>query len=211
MSFWRRFRGEEEEELPPPVVRRPRTEVEAPSPKPEVPTRGKTGKAAEEASLLGTGLHWEGALSGRGKVRIEGSFKGVLRVKGEVVVGPNGRVEAEEVEALTVIVEGYVQTPVVRARHVVLKRTCHLIGNIVTTTLEAESGSYLKGQVQMEENLRFSWEASEETGMGEAPSPSSEGGTSAHREEAGSPEAQEGKQAEESAVASSAQADANLL
>jgi len=72
-------------------------------------------------------------------------------------VGPGGRVVVEEIEALKVVVAGLLQGPV-KAQQVVLKQTGRLYGDVVTASLEAEAGGFLKGRVQMEENLRFSWE-----------------------------------------------------
>ncbi len=162
MSFLRRFRALEEEEAPPPVVRKPRREKstntpeERPAPAPhEAPAPLREGE-----SLLGPGLHWEGTLQGQGRVRLEGHFQGVIRVQGEVTVGPQGRVIVEEIEALTVVVAGLLQGPV-KAKRVVLKHTGRLHGDVVTTSLEAEAGGFLKGRVQMEEHLTFSWESAE--------------------------------------------------
>ncbi len=163
MSFLRRFRALEEEEAPPPVVRKPRREksadtpAETPAP---LPREAPAPLQQEGESLLGPGLHWEGTLRGQGRVRIEGHFQGVIRVQGEVIVGPRGRVVVEEIEALKVVVAGLLQGPV-KAQQVVLKQTGRLHGDVVTASLEAEAGGFLKGRVQMEENLRFSWEEQE--------------------------------------------------
>lgn len=163
MSFLRRFRSMEDEEAPPPVVRKPRREKPADTPAETpayLPGEVSLSPRGEGESLLGPGLRWEGTLQGQGRVRLEGHFQGVIRVQGEVTVGPQGRVIVEEIEALTVVIAGLLQGPV-KAKHVVLKHTGRLHGDVVTTSLEAEAGGFLKGRVQMEERLTFSWEGSQ--------------------------------------------------
>ncbi len=160
MSFLRRFRTPEEEELPPPVVRKPRKEESKEEPRAPSPSPGPI-RTQEGESVLGPGFHWEGTLRGKGRIRLEGHFEGLIRVQGEVIVGPQGRVVVEEVEALTLVVAGLLQGPV-KAQRVVLKQTGRLHGDVVTTSLEAEAGGFLKGRVQMEEKLTFTWDESEE-------------------------------------------------
>lgn len=153
MNFWRRLRPPEEEEAPPPIVRKPRptsTLSLAASSYQENPFEG-------HVSHLGSGLRWKGQLTGKGRVHIRGSFEGVIQVQGEVIVEEQGRVQVEQLEALTLVVAGVVQGPV-KARHVILRRTGRLYGDVLTTTLEAESGGFLRGQVRMEERLDFPWE-----------------------------------------------------
>jgi len=57
-------------------------------------------------SVLGSGIIWKGKLTGKGGVRIEGTFEGEIAIQGLVVVGETGKVTCENVRANTVIIAG---------------------------------------------------------------------------------------------------------
>ncbi len=173
MSFWRRLRPGEEEEAPPPVVRKPRDEAPGKGEADRASRAAEPHAAPEPSSRLGPGLRWQGQVSGRGRVHIDGTFEGVLEVEGEVFIGESGRVQAQRLEALTVVIAGVVQGPV-KARKVVLRRTGRLHGDVLTEALEAESGGFLHGQVRMEERLTFPWERPTEAEAPPGPAPEEE-------------------------------------
>ena len=101
-------------------------------------------------TVLGVGLVWQGALSGSGGVRIEGSFEGQIALKGLLVVGETGKVTCEHVRATSVIVAGAVKGNIF-AQKVEIRSTGRVWGDIVTTAFATEEGAFLRGQIRMED------------------------------------------------------------
>ena len=103
-------------------------------------------------SLLGPESNWKGTLTGSGGVRIEGLFEGKINIKGLVVVDPNGRLESDLIQADTVIVAGAVRSDI-KAKRVEIRSTGKVWGNVTTVRFSTEEGAYLRGNIQMEEEL----------------------------------------------------------
>lgn len=107
-------------------------------------------------SVIGEGLFWKGSVSGRGGLRIEGAFDGDIELDGLVVIGREGRVTCEVIEAVTVVVSGSVRGDITADR-IEIMATGRVWGNVVTTSLSTEEGAFLRGQIQMEEALEQSF------------------------------------------------------
>ncbi len=105
-------------------------------------------------SVLGSGISWQGEISGTGGVRIDGAFDGEIGLRGLVVIGEQGRVTCEHIRAATVVVAGSVKGNIT-ARKVEITRTGRVWGNVVTTSLSTEEGAFLKGEITMEEQLEL--------------------------------------------------------
>lgn len=103
-------------------------------------------------SVLGPGIAWQGKISGTGGVRIEGAFDGEIAIRGLVVVGPQGRVTCERLRAVTVIVAGSLKANIT-AQRVEITRTGRVWGDVVTTSFSTEEGAFLRGQIQMEDEI----------------------------------------------------------
>jgi cytoskeletal protein CcmA (bactofilin family) len=105
-------------------------------------------------SVLGSGISWQGEISGTGGVRIDGAFDGEIGLRGLVVIGEQGRVTCQHIRAATVVVAGSVKGNIT-ARKVEITRTGRVWGNVVTTSLSTEEGAFLKGEITMEEHLEL--------------------------------------------------------
>jgi cytoskeletal protein CcmA (bactofilin family) len=103
-------------------------------------------------SVLGTGVIWNGALSGTGGVRIEGAFEGDIALRGLLVVGETGRVTCEHLRANVVIVAGAVRGDIT-AEKVEIRATGRVWGNVVTAAFATEEGAFLRGQIRMEDQV----------------------------------------------------------
>ncbi len=123
---------------------RRRNEPLPPAPQPS-PTERVT-------SVLGTGIIWKGNLSGSGGVRIEGAFEGDISLRGLLVVGETGRVTCEHLRANVVIVAGAVRGDIT-AEKVEIRATGRVWGNVVTAAFATEEGSFLRGQIRMEDRV----------------------------------------------------------
>lgn len=120
--------------------------------KKEEPTPKIKPQAAQEkiTSILGAQMTWQGELKGRGGVRIEGMFEGLIDVDGLVVVDPKGRVTSDLIQAGRVIIAGAVRSDI-HADKVEIRSTGRVWGDVLTTSLSTEEGAYLRGKIQMEE------------------------------------------------------------
>jgi len=105
-------------------------------------------------SVLGSGISWQGEISGTGGIRIDGAFDGEIGLRGLVVIGEQGRVTCQHIRAATVVVAGSVKGNIT-ARKVEITRTGRVWGNVVTTSLSTEEGAFLKGEITMEEHLEL--------------------------------------------------------
>ena len=103
-------------------------------------------------SVLGTGVIWNGDLSGTGGVRIEGAFEGDIALRGLLVVGETGRVTCEHLRANVVIVAGAVRGDIT-AEKVEIRATGRVWGNVVTAAFATEEGAFLRGQIRMEDQV----------------------------------------------------------
>ena len=114
-------------------------------------------------SVLGPGIIWQGQISGKGGVRIEGVFDGEISLRGMVVVGERGRVTCEHIRAVTVVVAGSVKGSIT-AQKVEITRNGRVWGDVVTTSFSTEEGAFLRGKITMEEeiDLGFPLEQEEE-------------------------------------------------
>ncbi len=103
-------------------------------------------------SILGSGVIWHGDLDGSGGVRIEGAFEGKIALRGMLVVGETGRVTCENIRANTVIVAGAVRGNITTQK-LEIRATGRVWGDVVTTAFVTEEGSFLRGQIRMEESI----------------------------------------------------------
>lgn len=113
--------------------------------------------------MLADGTNLRGKLTGKGGVRIEGSFEGEVDLDGLFVIGPTGRVTCEELRAKTVIVAGAMRGDIF-AEKVEIRATGRVWGDVLTTSIATEEGAFLRGQIQMEEELEMGEEQVVEEG-----------------------------------------------
>jgi cytoskeletal protein CcmA (bactofilin family) len=103
-------------------------------------------------SILGPGINWLGDLTGNGGIRVEGTFEGKVALRGLLVIGETGRVTCENVVATTVIVAGAVRGNII-AEKLDIRATGRVWGDVKVVALATEEGSFLRGQIQMEDTI----------------------------------------------------------
>ena len=103
-------------------------------------------------SILGSGVAWQGNLTGTGSIRIDGAFDGEIALRGLVVIGEQGRVTSEHIRAATVIVAGSLKGDITAGK-VEITRTGRVWGDVVTTSFSTEEGAFLRGKITMEEQV----------------------------------------------------------
>lgn len=103
-------------------------------------------------SVLGSGIIWKGKLSGRGGVRIEGTFEGEIGIEGMVVIGETGKVTCENLRANTVIVAGGLNGGIT-AEKLEIRKTGRVWGDVTIAAFSTEEGGFLRGQITMQEKI----------------------------------------------------------
>ena len=111
---------------------------------------GHGSAAGPVESVIGPGIHWKGALTGAGGIRIEGSFDGSIKINGPLVVAEGAKVTAEEIRASAVSVAGTVKANIV-ADKVEILATGRIYGDLVTHAFASEEGAFLRGQIVMQD------------------------------------------------------------
>jgi len=118
---------------------------------------GASGMAAPPASSSGAGgltafidqgSEFEGKLSFKDTVRIDGRFRGEIASDNTLIVGESGEIEAN-IRSNSVVVSGTVTGDIVAGKRVVLHKTARVQGNIQSASLVIEEGAQLNGRVDM--------------------------------------------------------------
>jgi len=111
-------------------------------------------------SVLGEGISWQGKLSGKGGIRIEGIFEGEIAIKGLLVIGETGKVTCQNVRANKVIVAGTINGGITTDK-LEIRSTGRVYGNVTVSAFSTEEGAFLRGQVTMEEQVDLELEKTE--------------------------------------------------
>ena len=103
-------------------------------------------------SVLGSGIIWRGKLTGKGGVRIEGTFEGEIDIQGLVVIGETGKITCDNVRANTVIVAGGINGSIT-AEKLEIRKTGRIWGDVTVSAFSTEEGGFLRGQITMQEKI----------------------------------------------------------
>jgi cytoskeletal protein CcmA (bactofilin family) len=126
-----------------------RPEVEKPV-QPALRPAPAPGKPLAE-SLIAPDITIEGKIEGAGHVRIAGSFKGDVNVRGDLTIEPNAKVTGS-VRAEKVTIAGELIGNIESAARVELLQTGALTGDLKAGSLSVAAGSRMRGQVE------FGWD-----------------------------------------------------
>lgn len=124
--------------------------------------RGDEGTAQESAGLappttagrqalsafIDQGSEFEGKLSFKDTVRIDGCFRGEISSENTLVVGESGEIFAT-VRSRTVVIAGAVTGDVVASDRLVLQKTARVEGDVEAGSLQMEDGALLNGRLSM--------------------------------------------------------------
>lgn len=108
----------------------------------------KTSAPGGLTAFIDQGSEFEGKLSFKDTVRIDGRFRGEISSENTLIVGESGEIEAS-IRSKTVAVSGSVIGDVLAASKVVVHKTGRVQGNIETSSLVVEEGAVIEGQVKM--------------------------------------------------------------
>ena len=105
---------------------------------------------AVDTSRVGPGLRFKGELSGTSDLYIDGEMNGNVRLEDSlVVVGPNGRVQAD-IQAREIMVHGSLTGNLFATERIQLGRESRVGGNLASKHIQIEDGALFKGHVDMD-------------------------------------------------------------
>jgi cytoskeletal protein CcmA (bactofilin family) len=107
------------------------------------------------SAFIDQGSEFEGKLSFRDTVRIDGIFRGEIRSQNTLVVGETGEIEAE-VFSGQVEVSGSLIGNVIAQESIVLHKTARVQGDLSAPSCVIEEGAVLNGRVDMKSPAELS-------------------------------------------------------
>jgi cytoskeletal protein CcmA (bactofilin family) len=102
--------------------------------------------------FLDKDTHIEGDLSFKGSFRIDGSFKGTIDSESTLIVGENGKIEAE-IKVGYIVVNGEIKGNIQAKEKVEINSTGRVIGSVTAPKLVVEEGAYLETSCQTSDEL----------------------------------------------------------
>ena len=99
-------------------------------------------------AFIDQGSEFEGKLSFRDTVRIDGRFQGEITSENTLIVGESGHIEAT-IHSNQVAVSGTVVGNIHAAVKIVLHKTARVEGNLMAPSFIVEEGAVIDGNIQM--------------------------------------------------------------
>ncbi len=99
-------------------------------------------------AFIDQGSEFEGKLTFKDTVRIDGRFRGEISSENTLIVGETGAIEAT-IRSNTVVVSGAVDGDIVAGHQVVLHKTAKVQGDLSAPSLIIEDGAVFNGQISM--------------------------------------------------------------
>ena len=101
-------------------------------------------------AILGRSLVLKGDLSGSEDLLIEGQIEGQVNLKDHcLTVGQDGRATAE-IHARQVVILGTVQGNVSATEKIEIRKSGHVVGDLVAAGIVLEEGAYFKGSIDIQ-------------------------------------------------------------
>ncbi|MDD5593470.1 MAG: polymer-forming cytoskeletal protein [Candidatus Margulisbacteria bacterium] len=99
-------------------------------------------------SVVGENARFKGEFTANGSININGEFDGKIKVDGEVIVSPGGRVMGE-VEGGSVIISGRVDGNIKARETLEITKTGRVNGDLTGGRIIIEEGSFYHGRVSV--------------------------------------------------------------
>lgn len=99
-------------------------------------------------AFIDQGSEFEGKLSFRDTVRIDGRFSGEITSENTLIVGESGEIDAE-IRSKTIVVSGTVNGNLIAEAKVVLHKSARINGDIQTPSIVVEEGAMITGKINM--------------------------------------------------------------
>jgi cytoskeletal protein CcmA (bactofilin family) len=99
-------------------------------------------------AFIDQGSEFEGKLSFKDTVRIDGAFRGEISSENTLIVGESGEIEAE-IKSTTVVISGSVVGDIHAAKQIFLHKTARVQGDLETPSIVMEEGAIFNGRLSM--------------------------------------------------------------
>jgi cytoskeletal protein CcmA (bactofilin family) len=106
------------------------------------------GKPIGTNSVLSKKVKMEGDIHGEEDLRVEGHFKGTIKVTGDIFVGQSGVVEAD-VEADNIVIQGKVTGNVMARKQLEIQSSGQLLGDCRAKSIDIREGAIFEGRSSM--------------------------------------------------------------
>jgi cytoskeletal protein CcmA (bactofilin family) len=115
-----------------------------PTPKSPIPS-----PAGSQRTFLGRSVVVQGQIITGEDLLIEGQFEGTITLNDHcLTVGAEGRVKAE-IRARQVVIQGALTGNIEAREKIDIRRTGHVVGDLVASTVAIEDGAYFKGSIDI--------------------------------------------------------------
>jgi cytoskeletal protein CcmA (bactofilin family) len=108
----------------------------------------ETGKVTGTSSLLSKKVKIEGDIQGDEDLRVDGHFKGTIKVGGDIFVGQSGVLEAD-VEANNIVVQGRITGNVLARKQLEIQSSGQLLGDCKAKSIDIREGAIFEGRSSM--------------------------------------------------------------
>ena len=112
------------------------------------PNSGSSGGFGNLTAFIDQGSSFEGKLSFKDTVRIDGTFSGEISSDNTLIVGETGEIHAK-ITSVAVVISGRVEGDVTASQQVVLHKTAVVNGDISSPSFVVEEGAQLNGTIRM--------------------------------------------------------------
>jgi cytoskeletal protein CcmA (bactofilin family) len=99
-------------------------------------------------AFIDQGSEFEGKLSFKDTVRIDGTFSGEISSDNTLIVGESGQIHAT-IRSVCVVISGLVEGDINATEQIVLHKTAVVNGNLDAPAISMEEGAQLNGCVRM--------------------------------------------------------------
>ena len=106
------------------------------------------GKTTGTTSLLSKKVKIEGDIQGDEDLRVDGHFKGTIKVVGDIFVGQSGVVEAD-VEADNIVIQGQITGNVLARKQLEIQSSGQLLGDCKAQSIDIREGALFEGRSSM--------------------------------------------------------------
>jgi cytoskeletal protein CcmA (bactofilin family) len=107
--------------------------------------------AGNLTAFIDQGSTFEGKLSFKDTVRIDGGFTGEITSENTLIVGESGEIEAT-IRSTTIVVSGSVEGDMQASKQVFLHKTARVKGDIDTPNIVIEEGAVFNGKLSMDQS-----------------------------------------------------------
>ena len=130
--------------LPPPVTLNLETSMSETTPRPSNPPA-----PTAQQTFLGRTVVLKGQLTGNEDLLVEGQFEGTITLEDHcLTVGADGQVKAE-IHARQVVILGSLTGNVQAREKIEIRRTGHVVGDLLAAAVAIEEGAYFKGSIDI--------------------------------------------------------------